>query len=131
MSEKFGLMGLANVEDQYLSGRAVLNCGDATATEIDREVMVILKAAYEEAKRLLSEHRESLDKIAAFLIERETITGKEFMDIFREVEGIPEPGEKQDKAPDESMPAVLEAPSGEEHQEENAPEQEHREQTEE
>lgn len=130
MSEKFGLMGLANVEDQYLSGRAVLNCGDATATEIDREVMVILKAAYEEAKRLLSEHRESLDKIAAFLIERETITGKEFMDIFREVEGIPEPGEKQDKAPDESMPA-LEAPSGEEHQEENAPEQEHREQTEE
>lgn len=130
MSEKFGLMGLANVEDQYLSGRAVLNCGDATATEIDREVMVILKAAYEEAKRLLSEHRESLDKIAAFLIERETITGKEFMDIFREVEGIPEPGEKQDKAPDESMP-VLEAPSGEEHQEENAPEQEHREQTEE
>lgn len=130
MSEKFGLMGLANVEDQYLSGRAVLNCGDATATEIDREVMVILKAAYEEAKRLLSEHRESLDKIAAFLIERETITGKEFMDIFREVEGIPEPGEKQDKAPDESMP-VLEASSGEEHQEENAPEQEHREQTEE
>lgn len=130
MSEKFGLMGLANVEDQYLSGRAVLNCGDATATEIDREVMVILKAAYEEAKRLLSEHRESLDKIAAFLIERETITGKEFMDIFREVEGIPEPGEKQAKAPDESMP-VLEASSGEEHQEENAPEQEHREQTEE
>lgn len=130
MSEKFGLMGLANVEDQYLSGRAVLNCGDATATEIDREVMVILKAAYEEAKRLLSEHRESLDKIAAFLIERETITCKEFMDIFREVEGIPEPGEKQAKAPDESMP-VLEASSGEEHQEENAPEQEHREQTEE
>lgn len=130
MSEKFGLMGLANVEDQYLSGRAVLNCGDATATEIDREVMVILKAAYEEAKRLLSEHRESLDKIAAFLIERETITGKEFMDIFREVEGIPEPGEKQAKSPDESMP-VLEASSGEEHQEENAPEQEHREQTEE
>lgn len=130
MSEKFGLMGLANVEDQYLSGRAVLNCGDATATEIDREVMVILKAAYEEAKRMLSEHRESLDKIAAFLIERETITGKEFMDIFREVEGIPEPEEKPAKVSDESM-AVSEASSGEEHQEENAPEQEPQEQTEE
>lgn len=130
MSEKFGLMGLANVEDQYLSGRAVLNCGDATATEIDREVMVILKAAYEEAKRLLSEHRESLDKIAAFLIERETITGKEFMDIFREVEGIPEPEEKKAEVPDETM-AVSDASSGEEHQEENTAEQKSQEQTEE
>ena len=86
MSEKFGLMGLATQENQYLSGRAVLNCGDDTATEIDHEVMQLLHYSYEEAKRLLSEHREALDKIAAYLIRRETITGKEFMKIFRAVE---------------------------------------------
>ena len=86
MSQKFGLMGLASQENQYLSGRAVLNCGDDTATEIDHEVMQLLHYSYEEAKRLLSEHREALDKIAAYLIRRETITGKEFMKIFRAVE---------------------------------------------
>ena len=86
MSQKFGLMGLATQENQYLSGRAVLNCGDDTATEIDHEVMQLLLYSYEEAKRLLSEHREALDKIAAYLIRRETITGKEFMKIFRAVE---------------------------------------------
>ncbi len=85
MSEHFGLMGLESVQHRYLDGRAVLNCGEATAAEIDREVMQMLKAAYEEAKRLLAENREALDKIAAFLIEKETITGKEFMDIFHEV----------------------------------------------
>lgn len=125
MSEKFGLMGLASVEDQYLSGRAVLNCGDATATEIDREVMVVLKAAYEEAKRLLSEHRESLDRIAAFLIERETITGKEFMEIFREVEGIPEQPEKQN----EPQGAVIALGTASE--EDSVPEQKPQEQAEE
>jgi cell division protease FtsH len=87
MSEKFGLMGLASVENQYLGGRATLNCGDATATEIDHEVMMMLKSSYEQAKAILSEHREALDRIAAFLIEKETITGKEFMVIFHEVEG--------------------------------------------
>ena len=86
MSQKFGLMGLATQENQYLSGRAVLNCGDDTATEIDHEVMQLLHYSYEEAKRLLSEHREALDKIAAYLIRRETITGKEFMKIFRAIE---------------------------------------------
>ena len=86
MSQKFGLMGLATQENQYLSGRAVLNCGDDTATEIDHEVMQLLHYSYEEAKRLLSEHREALDKIAVYLIRRETITGKEFMKIFRAVE---------------------------------------------
>ncbi|MDO4649196.1 MAG: ATP-dependent zinc metalloprotease FtsH [Eubacteriales bacterium] len=86
MSEKFGLMGLATQEDQYLSGRAVLNCGDNTATEIDHEVMQLLHESYEEAKRLLGGHREALDKIAEYLIRRETITGKEFMKIFRAVE---------------------------------------------
>ncbi len=85
MSEHFGLMGLESVQHRYLDGRAVMNCGEATAAEIDQEVMKMLKNAYEEAKRLLSENREALDKIAAFLIEKETITGKEFMDIFHKV----------------------------------------------
>lgn len=85
MSQHFGLMGLESIQNRYLDGRAVLNCGEATASEIDQEVMKMLKTAYEEAKRLLSENREALDKIAAYLIEKETITGKEFMDIFHEV----------------------------------------------
>ena len=97
MSERFGLMGLESVQNKYLDGRAVLNCGDATAAEIDEEVMKMLKQAYAEAKRLLSENREALDKIAAFLIEKETITGKEFMKIFREVKGIPAPEEGQEE----------------------------------
>ncbi len=86
MSKKFGLMGLASQENQYLGGRAVLNCGDDTATEIDHEVMKLLHDSYEEAKRLLGEHREALDKISEYLIRKETITGKEFMKIFRAVE---------------------------------------------
>ena len=90
MSEKFGLIGLESVQNRYLDGRPVMNCGQETASEIDHEVMKMLKEAYEEAMKLLSEHRESLDKIAAFLIEKETITGKEFMKIFHEVEGIAE-----------------------------------------
>ena len=97
MSQKFGLMGLATQENQYLSGRAVLNCGDDTATEIDHEVMELLHYSYEEAKRLLNEHREALDKIADYLIRRETITGKEFMKIFRAVERGMEIPENLDK----------------------------------
>ena len=87
MSEKFGLMGLESIQHKYLDGRAVLNCGEETAGEIDKEVMKMLKSAYEEAKYLLTENREALDKIADFLIEKETITGKEFMDIFHKVQG--------------------------------------------
>ena len=86
MSKKFGLMGLATQENQYLNGRAVLNCGDNTATEVDHEVMELLPVSYEEAKRLISNHRKALDKIAAYLIRKETITGREFMIIFRAVE---------------------------------------------
>lgn len=86
MSQKFGLMGLATQENQYLSGRVVLNCGDDTATEVDHEVMQLLHVSYEEAKRLLTGHREAMDKIAEYLIRKETITGKEFMKIFRAVE---------------------------------------------
>ena len=99
MSEKFGLMGLESQENQYLTGRNVLNCGDATAAEIDKEVMKILKDSYHEAISLLSDNKDAMDQIAAFLIEKETITGKEFMQIFRKVKGIPEPEEKaEDKA---------------------------------
>lgn len=91
MSKKFGLMGLAKVQDQYLAGRLVLNCSEETAAEIDREVMGMLQEAYEEAKRILSENREVMDEIAAYLIEKETITGAEFMRIFRRAKGLPEP----------------------------------------
>lgn len=101
MSQKFGLMGLASQENQYLSGRAVLNCGDDTATEIDHEVMQLLHYSYEEAKRLLNEHREALDKIAGYLISRETITSKEFMKIFRAVEKGLEIPENLEDLPDE------------------------------
>ena len=94
MSERFGLMGLATVESQYLDGEARLNCGEETAAEIDKEVMKMLKESYEKAKQLLSENREVLDKIAAHLYEKENITGKEFMKIYRELKGIPEPEEE-------------------------------------
>ena len=96
MSEKFGLMSLESVEDRYLSGHTVLNCGQETATEIDKEVMQILKSSYDKAITLLKDNRECLDKIADFLIEKETITGKEFMHIFRQVKGIPETEEGGD-----------------------------------
>ena len=87
MSERFGLMGLESQESLYLNtGRTVMNCGDDTATAVDQEVMQVLKAGYEEAKQILRENREALDQIAAFLIERETITGKEFMDILHRIQ---------------------------------------------
>ena len=98
MSEKFGLMGLATQQSKYLDGRTVLECGDDTATEVDHEVMELLHRSYEEAKRLLTENRDVMDKIAEFLIEKETITGKEFMKIFRKVKGLPEPDETEKKA---------------------------------
>ncbi|MBQ9420840.1 MAG: ATP-dependent zinc metalloprotease FtsH, partial [Lachnospiraceae bacterium] len=87
MSERFGLMGLAKVQDMYLTGRSVLECGDATATQVDEEIMKMLAASYVESKRILSEHMDALHKIAAYLIEKETITGSEFMDILHKVEG--------------------------------------------
>ena len=103
MSEKFGLMSLESRENQYLSGRTVLNCSDGTAGEIDQEVMKILKYSYEEAKRLLSDNREAMDKIAEFLIERETITGKEFMEIFRQVKGLPEEEDNSQEGQEERI----------------------------
>ena len=102
MSEKFGLIGLESVQNRYLDGRPVMNCGQETASEIDHEVMKMLKEAYEEAKKLLSEHRESLDKIAAFLIEKETITGKEFMEIFNKYKNPVEESDKNVSETDEN-----------------------------
>ena len=91
MTDKFGMIGLESVQNKYLDGRTVLNCGDATEAEIDKEVMRILKECYAKAEELLRGDRDALDKLAEFLIEHETITGKEFMKIFRKVKGIEEP----------------------------------------
>ena len=98
MSDKFGLMQLESVENRYLDGRRQLNCSDETATQIDMEVMKILSECYEEAKNIIESHLEAMDKLAKHLIEKETITGKEFMQIYREVENIPEPTEEEIKA---------------------------------
>ncbi|MCR5527106.1 MAG: ATP-dependent zinc metalloprotease FtsH [Lachnospiraceae bacterium] len=102
MSKRFGLLGIARVEDQYLSGRTVMNCSNETEAGVDEEVTQMLHDAYAEAKSALIENRELLDKLADFLIERETITGKEFMKIFREEKGIPEPEEKKSEEENEN-----------------------------
>ena len=97
MSDKFGMMCLATVENQYLENRAGLICGEDTAAQIDKEVLSIINSAYEEATQMLPENREVLDYISDYLYEHETITGKEFMKIFRELKGIPEPEEENEK----------------------------------
>lgn len=107
MSKHFGLVGLSTVESKYLEGRDVMNCSDQTAAEVDKEVVAILKESYEQAKQMLSENRELMDKLAAFLIEKETITGKEFMEIFRREKGLPEPEEKKkDAEPGQTVPEI-------------------------
>lgn len=93
MSKKFGLMGLATVQNKYLDGNATLNCSDMTAAGVDEEVMRLLKESYDKALELLRENRDVMDKLAEYLIEKETITGKEFMKIYRKENGIPEPEE--------------------------------------
>ena len=98
MSKRFGLVGLATVESQYLEGRTALNCSDETAAAIDEEVVAMIKESYDQALQMLRENRELMDKLAAFLIERETITGKEFMEIFRREKGLPEPEEEKKDA---------------------------------
>ena len=100
MSKKFGLMGLESVESRYLDGRTVMNCADVTAADVDAEVMKIPKEGYKEAKRLLKDNRKVMDELADFLIQKETITGKEFMKIFRKIKGIPEPKEEKEKDKD-------------------------------
>jgi cell division protease FtsH len=108
MSKRFGLMGLETVESQYLEGRTSMNCADQTAAAVDDEVMGLLKECYGEALGMLRENRSVMDKIAAHLIEKETITGKEFMKIYREAKGIPEPEEekKSDVTPVEPVSLV-------------------------
>jgi len=95
MSKRFGLVGLATVESKYLDGRAALNCSDETAAAIDEEVVAIIKESYDKALEMLRENRELMDKLADFLIEKETITGKEFMEIFRREKGLPDPEEEK------------------------------------
>lgn len=98
MSEEFGMMSLESVENHYLDGRPVLNCGEETAAQIDKVVQKMIKDAYDEATRLLVENREILDRISDHLYEKETITGKEFMKIFREMKDLPDPdAEKKDE----------------------------------
>ena len=141
MSKRFGLIGLATVHSKYLDGSASLNCSEATAAEIDQEVISILKESYDKALELLRENRELMDKLAEFLIEKETITGKEFMKIYRAEKGIPEPEEEEKKpetsaeeptkeqpekqaAKAEEVPSTEEAPSTEEpSQEETQPQE--------
>ncbi len=106
MSKKFGLVSLATVESQYLEGRMSLNCSDETAAAIDAEVVEIIKESYEKALEMLRENRDVMDKLAAFLIEKETITGKEFMKIFREEKGLPEPEEEKKDETEESEGSV-------------------------
>ena len=98
MSDKFGLMQLESVQNRYLDGNRVLNCSDQTAALVDEEVKKLLAECYEKAKQIIREHLDAMDKIAQFLIEKETITGKEFMKIYREVCNIPEPTEEEAEA---------------------------------
>ena len=93
MSKRFGLMGLATVESRYLEGRAVLNCSDVTAAAVDEEVRQIMEDCYNEAKVILSENMDAMDMIAEHLIREETITGKDFMRLYRQAKGIPEPAQ--------------------------------------
>ena len=97
MSDKFGMMCLATVQNQYLEGGAGLICGENTASQIDDEVLSIINSSYAEAMKLLDENREILDRISDYLYEKETITGKEFMKIFRELKGLPDPDEEENK----------------------------------
>ena len=113
MSEEFGLMGLETVEGQYLEGRTVMNCGDATAARIDGVVEEMLKKAYDKAKALLSENKDAMHRIADFLIKKETITGKEFMEILHQVQEERKHWERvamEEKAKREAAERVIEIP---------------------
>lgn len=96
MSDKFGMMCLATVQNQYLEGGAGLICGENTASQIDDEVLSIINSSYAEAMKLLDENREILDSISDYLYQKETITGKEFMKMFRDMKGLPDPDEEKD-----------------------------------
>lgn len=123
MSKKFGLIGLESVESKYLDGRTVMNCSDVTAADIDVEVMKILKDSYKKAKKLLKENKSVMDKIAEYLIEKETITGKEFMKIFRKEKGMPEPVVEEEKEEKKKEEKVITENMTEENVKENIPEE--------
>lgn len=106
MSDKFGMMGLATVENQYLEGRASMTCGERTAAEVDQEVLRIVTECYDKATGLLEENREILDKISDYLYEHETITGKEFMKIFRDLKGLDDPEEKKEDISAETVEEI-------------------------
>ena len=120
MSKKFGLMGLATIQNKYLDGNATLNCSDVTAAGVDEEVMKLLKESYDKALELLRENRQLMDKLAEYLIEKETITGKEFMKIYRQEKGIPEPEEEKKEEKEEDSHSSGEALE----KEEDSPEKE-------
>ena len=103
MSDKFGLIGLESIENRYLDGRTVMNCSDKTAAEVDQEVIRILKECYDKAEALLADNLDVLHKIAEFLIREETITGKEFMRIYREIKGIPETEDSPESLEEKSL----------------------------
>ena len=117
MSEKFGMMCLASTENQYLDNQAAYNVASATRAELDKEVLALINQCYEEAMQMLTENRECLEKISDYLYEHETITGKEFMKIFREIKGIPEPEEEKEKKSfmEQAMEAEGKLPKEEEH----------------
>lgn len=106
MSDKFGMMCLATVQNQYLEGGAGLICGENTASQIDDEVLSIINSSYAEAMKLLDENREILDSISDYLYEKETITGKEFMKMFRDMKGLPDPDEEKDGENNEEQEAA-------------------------
>ena len=108
MSDRFGLMGLATVESQYLEGRTVLNCSDVTAAAVDEEVRKIMEDCYNESKRILSENMDAMDMIAEQLIREETISGKDFMRLYRQAKGLPEPDDS-DKAGENTQDAAVTA----------------------
>lgn len=111
MSDRFGLMCLETVESQYLSGNKRLMCADSTAAMVDEEVMKVLKESYQKALDLLRDNRDVMDQIAEFLIEKETITGKEFMQIFRRIKGIPEPEKSEEERRQELLDKIKEEPA--------------------
>ena len=113
MSDKFGLVGLESIESRYLDGRTVMNCADKTAAEVDKEVMSILKDCYKEAYKMLKKNRDIMDKLAAHLIQKETITGKEFMEIFCKEKGIPVPPPKDNREQFEGKKPAEEQPKAE------------------
>ena len=116
MSDRFGLMGLATIESQYLEGRAVLNCSDVTAAAVDEEVRKIMEDCYNESKRILSENMDAMDMIADELIREETISGKDFMRLYRQAKGLPEPdgSEKAEENAENTAEAVPALPAAEE-----------------